>query len=243
MGFQESFYPESRFGGFTDVCGTVVFYARVNALLDPSSVVLDVGCGRGAYGEDGNRFSRELRILRGKALRVIGMDPDPAAAANPFLDEFRQLDGERWPLDDASVDLCLADCVLEHVPSPDAFFSEAKRVLKLGGHLCLRTANVWSYVGIASRLVPNRLHARVLSKVQENRKAEDVFPTVYRCNSIRKLRSAFRRHGFDAAVYGYEAEPSYLQFSKLAYAAGVLHQRFAPRSFRPAIFAFGRKVG
>jgi hypothetical protein len=51
-----------------------------------------------------------------------------------------------------------------------------------------------------------------------------------------------RRHGFDHVVYGYEAEPGYLHFSRLAYALGVLHQKFAPRAISPALFAFGRLV-
>ncbi|MDA3924611.1 MAG: hypothetical protein PF904_07930 [Kiritimatiellae bacterium] len=53
MGKQmEYFYPESKFGGFTDIDGTITFFNRVNALIKPSFVVLDVGCGRGAYSED-----------------------------------------------------------------------------------------------------------------------------------------------------------------------------------------------
>jgi len=29
----ETFYPESRFGGFTQIDGTVAFYSRVQALV------------------------------------------------------------------------------------------------------------------------------------------------------------------------------------------------------------------
>jgi SAM-dependent methyltransferase len=43
----ERFYPESRFGGFTDIDGTVAFYPRVNALAASKDVVLDFGCGQG----------------------------------------------------------------------------------------------------------------------------------------------------------------------------------------------------
>lgn len=39
------FYPEARFGGFSDIDGTMAFYLRVNALLGCDSVVLDFGCG------------------------------------------------------------------------------------------------------------------------------------------------------------------------------------------------------
>jgi hypothetical protein len=45
---------------------------------------------------------------------------------------------------------------------------------------------------------------------------------------------------FRAVVYGYEAEPSYLSFAKLAYAIGVVHQKFVPGFLRLAIFAFGQ---
>ena len=38
----ERFYPESRFGGFTDLGGTVAFYLRVNALAASKDVVLEL---------------------------------------------------------------------------------------------------------------------------------------------------------------------------------------------------------
>ena len=80
-----------------------------------------------------------------------------------------------------------------------------------------------------------------MTRVQDDRKAEDVFPTVYRCNSRGKLLRGLRRHGLDGVVYGYEAEPKYLSFSKLAYRIGVIYQRLAPRSLRNALFVFARK--
>jgi SAM-dependent methyltransferase len=240
--WKEAHYPESRFGGFTDVDGTVSFYLRVQALLRPDSVVVDVGCGRGAWTQDRVLVRRELRWMKGKCARVIGMDVSEAGRENPSIDEFRALEGERWPLDDASVDLVVADHVLEHVTSPDRFFSECRRVLRPGGHLCARTPNRWSYIALASRLIPNARHAGVLARVQRDRHAQDVFPTVYRCNSARALRRVLARFGFEGVVRAREAEPSYLTFSRLAYAAGVLHQRLAPPAIRPSLFVFARKA-
>jgi SAM-dependent methyltransferase len=241
MDYQTHYYPESRFGGYTDIDGTVVFYTRVHSLLRRDAVILDVGCGRGEYEQDRVEIRRQLRIFKGKYAKVIGVDVDEAGRKNPFLDEFHLLTESRWPVSDTSVDLCLADCVMEHVTDPDAFLAEAQRVLRPGGHLCLRTTNVNGYVALVARLVPNRDHSRVLTRVQENRKPEDVFPTVYRCNSRGKLLRALQRHGFVGVVYGYESEPKYLQFSKFAYRIGVLYQRFAPRSLRNALFAFAQK--
>ena len=243
MSYVAHFYPESRFGGFTDNDGSIAFYSRVNALVEKSSLVLDVGCGRGLFLEDAIPYRRQLRNLRGKVARVIGLDVDETAADNPSLDEFLRIDGTSpWPVENGVVDVLVSDCTLEHVPRPADFFREIARVLKPGGVCCLRTSNSLSYVGLAARLVPNRLHSKVLARVQEKRKPEDVFPTVYRCNTVAAVRRAMEREELEHVVYGYEAEPSYLNFSKWAYALGVLHQRFCPGVLRPAIFAFGRKA-
>lgn len=242
-GLKEKYYPESAFGGFSDIDGTVAFYSRVNALAHPQSVVVDFGCGRGSYAEDEIPFRRNLACLRGKVARVIGVDIDTVGFENPALDEFRQLTpGSPWPVESNSVDIIVCDWVMEHLPEPDPFFQEAKRVLARQGYLCIRTLNVHSYVGIASRFVPNKYHDRILSKAQRNRKPEDIFPTLYRCNTISTLRQKMVDYGFNSVVYGHEAEPSYLLFSKLAYCFGVLHQRFAPRFLRPAIFGFGQSA-
>lgn len=237
----EWFYPESKFGGFTQIDGTIAFYTRVNALLTPAATVLDFGCGRGAYGEDPIRFRRELRILKGKAQCVIGMDVNPSAAQNPFVDRFLLLENAIWPLENEQLDMVLSDNVLEHLPDPSTFFREAQRTLRPGGWICIRTPNLWNYIALISRLIPSRRHARVLKAAKPGLKESDVFPTVYRCNSLPTLRRALSAHGFEHYVYGYEAEPSYLAFSKLAYSLGVLHQKLAPDFLRPALFAFGRK--
>lgn len=238
----ESFYPESRFGGFTQVDGTLAFYTRAQALVRPDSVVIDFGCGRGAYGSDPLPLRRDLRVFKGKVQRVIGLDASPSGAENPFLDEFRRLESDRWPLPDGAADLIVCDNVLEHLPDPDAFFAEAWRVLKPGGSLCIRTPNRWNYIALLSRLVPNYSHTQVLAKAKPGLAEKDIFPTFYRCNSLGAVRRAMTRHGFDAVVYGYEAEPSYLSFSRAAYALGVLHQKIAPDVFRAAIFAYGKKI-
>ncbi len=237
----EIFYPESRFGGFTQIDGTVAFYSRVQALTRADSVVIDFGCGRGAYASDPIPFRRDLRIFKGKAQRVIGLDASPIGAENPFLDEFHCLKAAIWPLADNSAELIVCDNVLEHLPDPNVFFSEAQRVLKAGGFICIRTPNRWNYIAMLSRLIPNRRHAAVLAKAKPELQEIDVFPTHYRCNTIPAVRRALLQAGFTAAVYGYEAEPSYLSFSRTAYALGVLHQRFAPGVLKPAIFAFGQK--
>lgn len=242
LSIRRRFHPESEFGGFTDLDGALTFYARVRELLVSDGVALDIGCGRGTQDEDPSQVRRDLRILRGHCKRVIGIDVDPAARENRFVDEFALIEAPGpWPVETTSVDLAVADFVVEHVPDPDHFFAEAARVIKPGGVLCIRTINVRSYLGLASRLVPSRMHARVLRDLQPDRKSEDVFPTVYRCNTRRKLRRALERHGFEAVVYGTEDEPAYLGFSPFAYALGLAHRRLAPSGIRVGLVAWARR--
>ncbi len=113
---------------------------------------------------------------------MIGIDVDAAGADNRYIDEFRRITpGATWPVDSASIDLALADFVVEHIRDPLAFFAEIGRVVKPGGYVCIRTINVHSYLGLAARLVPNRLHAPTLRRAHPRRRGVDVFATYYRC--------------------------------------------------------------
>ncbi|MBY0502590.1 MAG: class I SAM-dependent methyltransferase [Bryobacteraceae bacterium] len=240
--YEAIYYPESGYGGFTGVDGTLAFYLRVNALLTPEARVLDFGCGRGSYGEDPVALRRQLRVLRGKCAYAAGADVGDDAARNPYLDEVRLFrPGEPVPYGDGAFDVLLADCVVEHLPDPAAFFAEARRLLKPGGHLCLRTSNVLSYFGLAALLVPDSRRESVLHRARPDRKDEDSFPTLYRCNTVFAIRRALRATGFDGVAFGHESEPCYLGFSRIAYQLGVWHQRFAPGFLRPAIFAFATR--
>jgi hypothetical protein len=69
----------------------------------------------------------------------------------------------------------------------------------------------------------------------------DVFPTRYRLNTVWALRRALRNAGLQGIAYGYEAEPSYLGFSKWAYAAGRILHALTPGPLRNCLFVFARK--
>jgi len=242
-GYMSRYYPESRFGGFTDTDGTIAFYLRVQALMTPEASVLDVGCGRGARNADPVHTRRELRRLKGNCRHVLGIDVDKQIRENPFVDEYRPIEGDRWPVDDESVDVCVSDSVLEHIPVPDRFFAECRRTIKPGGYLCIRTPNVLNYISIAAKLIPDKFQVAVLQRVSHTeRKEEDIFPTVYRCNTKRRLRKILDKYGFEHCVYGFEAEPHHLSLCSLTYWLGVMHQRLAPNFLKSTLFVFAKKT-
>lgn len=239
--YKYTFYPSSRFGDYSEIDSTVIFYQRVNSLLDKSATLLDIGCGRGYHVED-IRIRKELRNFKNKCRTVIGIDVDKSASSNPTIDEFFLIQTNLpWPIKSQSVDVAICDFVLEHVEDPEAFFSEIYRVLKPNGYLCVRTTNLLGYVGIFARLIPEKYHKTVISKIMPSRKEIDIFPTVHRCNTIQKVKKVLQSHNFDYFVFGYEDEPGYLSLNKALYFLGYLYQKVVPNYFKNFIIAFAKK--
>ncbi len=235
-------YPESLAGGFTHVDGTVAFYSRVNALLSPGAVVADLGAGRGCFLEDPVIYRRELRRLQGKVARVIGLDVDAAVLTNPTVDEAHVVTaGGSFPLADSSVDMIVSDFTFEHVTDPGHLGREIARVLRPGGWLCARTPNRFGYIGIPTRIVPNRLHDRVLTRVQPDKQRRDTFPTFYRLNSTRDLHRHFPENQFMHCTYAADSEPAYFGKSATARRVARSVSNLTPAPYRSVLYVFLRR--
>src|SRR5438093_9182922 len=163
-------------GGYSPLDGTIEFYGRVNAFLKPDFIVADLGAGSGA-GYLSGRFDahRALRDLRKKVSKVIGLDVDSAVLANPSTDENLVIRGNQLPLEDASVDIVVADYVLEHLIDPAATEREVFRILKPGGLFCARTPHALHYASVAARIFRRASGRRVLKRAQPSRSDADVF--------------------------------------------------------------------
>lgn len=239
-----SVYPEYAAGGFTRYDGGIEFYGRLNALLKPDMIAVDLGAGRGQQFDTDNAYKLDVLNIQGKVAKVIGIDVDDAVMQNAHLDEALTYDGRELPLDDKSVDLIYCDWVLEHVENPNIFAAEVDRVLRPNGWFCARTPNSFSILAVASRLIPNNVHARFLQKIQPgNREARDVFPTFYRMNSQRTIRRIFPDDKWLNCSYTWSAEPGYA-FGKAALVRLIGALQYLKKPFGgEALYVFLQKKG
>jgi len=116
-------------------CGTPLAFAGVQ----PGQVVLDIGSGAGI-----DCFIAAEKV--GPAGKVIGLDMTPemidrarqnAKEAGLTNVEFRFGEAEKMPVDDASVDWVISNCVINLSPDKPAVFGEVGRVLRPGGRISI----------------------------------------------------------------------------------------------------------
>jgi SAM-dependent methyltransferase len=110
--------------------------------IDPTDVVLDIGCGVG----------RLTRVIAARAARVCALD-----ISSEMIDRARghhsDLENVEWivgdgkslrPIPDGSVDGCVSHVVFQHIPDPSitlGYIGEMGRVLKPGGWAAFQVSN------------------------------------------------------------------------------------------------------
>ena len=232
---------EKMFGQYSQNDGTVDFYTRLNFFIKPEFVVLDLGAGRaGWFEDDKNEFRTRIRTLKNKVKEVIAVDVDPAVLENQASDRQIIMDSDRIPLPDESVDIVIADYVLEHIENPRDFCGEVNRVLKSGGLFCARTPHKFCYIAIISWLVSNAYHSKWLRFIQPDRKDMDIFPTRYKLNTLWQINNYFGAYRNESFIY--RADPAYFFGNPLLYRIQLLLHRLAPAFFIGNIFVFARKI-
>ena len=238
MRFQSKY---TMLDNFTNLDSTVEFYSRVNALVDENWVVVDFGAGRANwYDEETSQYRRKLRTFKGRVRRAIGCDISPAIKENKSVDETYIIEDGRIPLEDNSVDLIIADWVLEHVEKPEVFVKEIDRILKPHGFFCGRTVPKWSYIAIAASIVPNGAHDFLMKFIMPGRKEKDVFPTYYRMNNFNSILNAFGDN-YENWSYIHIPEPRYYFGKKFLFKFMHFFHNIMPKSFVGQLNVFIQK--
>jgi 2-polyprenyl-3-methyl-5-hydroxy-6-metoxy-1,4-benzoquinol methylase len=133
--------------------GHAAIHAMVARLLEArgaTGVLADIGCGTGDLARAVD--ARFTSILGVDAVRYAGL---PSTVA--FLQA--DLDSQRLPFDDGSVDVAAAVEVIEHLENPRAFVRELARVTRPGGWVAVTTPNQLSALSLLTLLVKGRFSA------------------------------------------------------------------------------------
>lgn len=107
---------------------------QIEHLIQPNSLVLDLGCGLGFVAEE----------LSKRGHRVIGVDKRDVRLATGF--DFRYGSAYELPFRDDTFDVCLLHTVLHHLDFPDDALKEAQRVARrtiVGEELKVPGVNWW----------------------------------------------------------------------------------------------------
>jgi ubiquinone/menaquinone biosynthesis C-methylase UbiE len=178
-----------------------LFFKRVKEYLSGSGLNgrarwLDVGCGRQMapwWLKGGAETEAELKSLVGL---MVGIDRDLVALRdNRSLSTRLNADAVCLPFADASFDLTTSNMVFEHVEAPRPSLAEIRRVLRPGGRSIILTPNWLDIVTLAARVVPNRWHPAIVSRMEE-RGAAEVYPTHFRFNRPATVEKLLREAGF-----------------------------------------------
>jgi len=238
-------HSEYGIDSFTKHDGTVLFFNFVRALIAKIGTkpkVLDFGAGRGSFHySKTSTYSAQLHDLQSAGAEVWAADIDDVVKSHPCSDHQVVLKiGEPLPFEDNTFDLIVSDFVFEHLDDPKDIAEELLRITKPSGWICARTPNKWGYITFASRLIPNALHAILLKKVQPNRAAEDVFPTVYKLNSPKDIRKNFL--GSKVHWYYHSGDPSYHFGCGAMYRFLLLLHRLLPPKLSTCVCFFIQKT-
>ena len=127
----------STFGPFENVTGLAAPELIKFAGIEPSSKVLDVGCGTGVVALTA---SRQGASVSGSDLtpELIDQAVDNAKTAGVVID-FKVADVEDLPYEDGSFDFVLSQFGHMFAPRPDVCTKEMLRVLKPGGVISFST--------------------------------------------------------------------------------------------------------
>jgi ubiquinone/menaquinone biosynthesis C-methylase UbiE len=210
----------------------------IRKYLKPGQRLLDAGCGRYL------RFSKELS----DTATVVGIDLESVLETDNRSAPFGvRGDIGHLPFPPGHFDMIISRSVVEHLEDPPRVFREFARVLRPGGRVVVITPNKYDYVSVIAAFTPYWLHRSLVSRIFQVPE-DDVFPTLYRANTLSSIHRAFTSSGFvQRELDTVNHYPAYLMFSPVLFRLGVLYERMTGlrmfRSLRGSILCVFEKPG
>jgi SAM-dependent methyltransferase len=175
-----------RHGYFTpDDC----YEALLARLVTARTRWLEVGCGRHLLPNNAGL----ARTLADRAALLVGVDPDPTVAENPYLHERVTCAMEDWD-GGRRFDLVTLRMVAEHVDDPPRLVASIARALAPGGLAVVYTVDRFAPGPLLTTIVPLGLRHPIKRWLWRTER-KDTFPTRFRMNTRARLRALFAAHG------------------------------------------------
>lgn len=216
---------------------TEQYAALVRAHLQPQSLWLDVGCGRGGLVEQ----------LEHSTALTVGIDADFDSLREHRLPHLPRIAAasRRLPLVSGSVDCVTASWVLEHMDQPAQDFREIGRVLRPGGYFIFMTPHRRHPLIQLNRLIGrlSGLQERLVSQFY-GRAAADTFPAYYRANTPAMLAQLGRQANLRLTTLSIISDPSYWGFWPALFPLMCRLEELLPARFQiHLVGALQRQVG
>jgi SAM-dependent methyltransferase len=119
---------------------TVLTQQFFQRYIDPSSAVLELGCGWGEF----------INQIRAGSKYGIDLNPSSPSHLNADVTFFHQDCAQQWPVPDGSLDVVFTSNFFEHLPDKRSLgrtFAEAFRCLRPGGRIICLGPNIRTLPG------------------------------------------------------------------------------------------------
>lgn len=193
-----------------------LYSEKIRKHLKPGQRLLDAGCGRYL------KFCRDFSSMA----QVVGIDIESTLETHNKAAPFGVCgDVGTLPFAANSFDMVISRSVVEHLEYPELVFREFSRVLQPGGKVVIITPNKYDYVSLLAAVTPYWLHRSLVSKIFQV-PGDDVFPTLYRANTISAIRKTLCSAGLvEVELDTINHYPAYFMFSPVLFRLGVLYER------------------
>lgn len=212
---------------------TELYAALVREQLRPSTLLLDLGCGRGGLVEQ----------LDHPLSQMVGVDPDWLSLHEHRLNLPRvAAQSERLPFQNGSFDLVFASWVLEHLAEPAPVFTAVSRILKPGGAFVFITPNGRHPLTAFNRALgrAGRMQGRLVDWLY-GRAPDDTFPTFYRANTPAKIEELCQQSGLVLETLRPIPDPTYLAFNPIMFRLMCLVEERLPHSRKLHLVVVARR--
>lgn len=195
---------------------STAYREQLYEVAEQAKRICHLGCGY-----DKNHVTYPLK----EQAEIVGVDLDERAGPK-YHSPFWLANAEQLPFADEQFELICTEYLIEHVADPTAVLQEAHRVLAPGGSIVIVTPNLWSYKFLIAAATPYSFH-KWLGQYRYRRAVDDdMFPTLYRANTVSRLHKIFHESGFrEFSTHIYSNGPTWFRGMPGLFELGCLYHK------------------